>query len=149
MRAKDLHVGMCVAVKSGSYSARKAWVLEIGTQWYCAFVGDWRRRPVDTKTVAVAFSGRHPGDTCDPSVVKPAQILGLWDEYIVGQSRQQAASQLAYEKAQRREQDYQARFEKLNLGEHAELEKNGWVRLPLDVLEERLGDETTKRPQSD
>lgn len=135
MRAKDLSVGMCVAVKSG-YGARMAWVLEVGTGWYCRSDG-WRCRPtVDTKVVAVAFAGRSLDDTCDPGVVKSAQIIGTWDEFTAEKTRQQAEDRKAFEKDQRRRADYQARFEKLNLGEHAELEaKIGWVRIPLGVLE--------------
>ena len=133
MRAKDLSVGVCVAVKSG-YGARMAWVLEVGTRWYCGFDG-WRCRPtVDTKVVAVAFA--RPDGSCDPGVVKPAQILDTWEEYTAWTTKQQADDRKAFEKDQRRRADYQARFERLNLGEHAELEaKIGWVRIPLNVLE--------------
>jgi hypothetical protein len=135
MRAKDLKVGMCVAIKSG-YGTRMAWVLEVGTRWYCGFDG-WRCRPtVDTKVVAVAVARQYLDGPCDPDVVKPAQILDTWEEYTAWTTKQQADDRKAYERDQRRRANYQARFEKLTLGEHAELEaKTGWVRIPLDVLE--------------
>ena len=58
----------------------------------------------------------------------------LSDTYFMKQAL--AEAEKAYEQDQRRRADYQARFEKLNLGKHAELEaKNGWVRIRLDVLE--------------
>lgn len=140
MKAKDLSVGMCVAVKSG-YDARMAWVLEVGTKWQWCFDGLRCRERIDTKVVAVAFAG-YLDDTCDPGVVKSAQILGTWGDFMAEKARQQAEDRKAFEKDQRRRADYQARFEKLNLGEHAELEaKNGWVRIRLDALEARLSDE--------
>jgi len=137
MKTKDLKVGMCVAIKSG-YGARMAWVLEVGTRWYCGFDG-WRCRPtVDTKVVAVAVAD-DLDDPCDPDVVKLPQILSTWDEYQAETTRQRDEAEKAYEKEQRRRADYQARFEKLSLGEHAELEaKNGWVRIRLDALEDAL-----------
>ena len=71
-----------------------------------------------------------------PDVVKLPQILSTWDEYQAETARQRDEAKKAYEQDQRRRANYQARFEKLNLGEHAELEeKNGWVRIRLDVLE--------------
>ncbi len=139
MKTKDLKVGMCVAIKSG-YGARMAWVLEVGTRWYCGFDG-WRCRPtVDTKVVAVAVADDLDDPyPCDPDVVKLSQILSTWDEHQAETARQRAEAEKAYEKEQRRRADRQARFEKLNLGEHAELEaKNGWVRIRLDALEDAL-----------
>jgi pantothenate synthetase len=124
---------MCVAVKDGT-RIKKAWVLEIGTAWW------QRRHESDPKAVAVAFE-QLPYEH-RPDVVKLPQILSTWDEYRAETTRQRDEAEKAYEKDQRRRADYQARFEKLNLGEHAELEaKSGWVRIRLDVLEARLRDE--------
>ena len=134
MKAKDLTVGMCVAVKDGT-RIKKAWVLEIGTTWFWLFVREWQRRhESDPKAVAVAFE-QLPYEH-RPDVVKLPQILSTWDEYQAETTRQQDEAEKAYEKDQRRRADYRARFEKLNLGEHAELEaKSGWVRIRLDALE--------------
>lgn len=137
MRAKDLSVGMCVAVKDGT-QIKKAWVLEIGTSWHWAWLSGWQRcHEADPKAVAVAFEQL----PCEhrPDVVKLPQILSAWDEYQAEAARQRDEAEKAYEQDQRRRADYQARFEKLNLGEHAELEaKNGWVRIRLDALEDAL-----------
>lgn len=128
MKTKDLKVGMCVAVKDGT-RIKKAWVLEIGTLWHC--------READPRAVAVAFE-QLPYEH-RPDVVKLPQILSTWDEYQAETARQRDEAEKAYEKDQRRRANYQARFEKLNLGEHAELEaKNGWVRIRLDALEALL-----------
>ena len=137
MRAKDLSVGMCVAVKDGT-RIKKAWVLEIGTAWFWSYVCGWQRRhEADPKAVAVAFE-QLPYDH-RPDVVKLPQILSTWDEYQAETTRQRDEAEKAYEKKQRRRADRQARFEKLNLGEHAELEaQNGWVRIRLDALEALL-----------
>ena len=137
MRAKDLSVGMCVAVKDGT-RIKKAWVLEIGTAWFWSYVREWQRRHEgDPKAVAVAFE-QLPYEH-RPDVVKLPQILSTWDEYQAEMTRQRDEAEKAYERDQRRRADYRARFEKLNLGEHAELEaQNGWVRIRLDVLEARL-----------
>jgi len=137
MKAKDLKVGMCVAVKDGM-RIKKAWVLEIGTSWHWAWLSGWQRcHEGDPKAVAVAFE-QMPYDH-RPDVVKLPQILSTWDEYQAETTRQRDEAEKAYEKEQRRRADYQARFEKLNLGEHAELEaKNGWVRIRLDALEDAL-----------
>ena len=147
MKTKDLKVGMCVAVKDGT-GIKKAWVLEIGTLWYWAWLSGWQRRhEADPKAVAVAFEllpTRQPhylDYTYEhrPDVVKLPQILSTWDEYQTETTRQQDEAKKAYEQDQRRRANYQARFEKLNLGEHAELEaKNGWVRIRLDALEALL-----------
>lgn len=79
MKAKDLKVGMCVAVQDGARIG-KAWVLEIGTLWYWAWLSGWQRRhEADPKAVAVAFEllpYEHR-----PDVVKLTQILSTWDEY--------------------------------------------------------------------
>ena len=137
MRAKDLKVGMCVAVKDGT-QIEKAWVLEIGTAWFWSYVREWQRRHEgDPKAVAVAFE-QLPYEH-RPDVVKLSQILSTWDEYQAETVRQRDEAKKAYEQDQRRRANYQARFEKLNLGEHAELEaKNGWVRIRLDALEALL-----------
>ena len=135
MKAKDLHVGMCVAVKYAT-RVKKAWVLEIGTAWFWSYARGWQRRhESDPKAVAVAFEQQLPYGL-RPDVVKLPQILSTWDEYQAETTRQRDEAEKAYERDQRRRADYQARFEKLNLGEHAELEaQNGWVRIRLDVLE--------------
>ena len=136
MKTKDLKVGMCVAVKDGT-GINKAWVLEIGTPWHWAGFGWQRRHEADPKAVAVAFEQL----PCEhsPDVVKLPQILSTWDEYQAETVRQRDEAKKAYERDQRRQANYQARFEKLNLGEHAELEaKNGWVRIRLDALENAL-----------
>ncbi len=137
MRAKDLSVGMCVAVKDGT-RIKKAWVLEIGTAWFWSYVREWQRcHEGDPKAVAVAFE-QLPYEH-RPDVVKLPQILSTWDEYQAETTRQRDEAEKAYEKEQRRRADRQARFEKLNLGEHAELEaQNGWVRIRLDALEALL-----------
>ena len=137
MKAKDLSVGMCVAVKDGT-QIKKAWVLEIGTAWFWSYVREWQRcHEGDPKAVAVAFE-QLPYEH-RPDVVKPPQILSTWDEYQAETARQRDEAKKAYEQDQRRRADYQARFEKLSLGEHAELEaKNGWVRIRLDALEALL-----------
>lgn len=134
MKAKDLSVGMCVAVKDGM-RIKKAWVLEVGTRWYWSYATGWQcRHESDPKAVAVAFE-QLPYEH-RPDVVKLPQILSTWDEYQAETTRQQDEAEKAYEKDQRRRAYYQARFEKLNLGEHAELEaKSGWVRIRLDALE--------------
>ena len=91
----------------------------------------------DPNAVAVAFE-QLPYEH-RPDVVKLPQILSTWDEYQAETARQQDEAEKAYEQDQRRRADYQARFEKLSLGEHAELEaKIGWVRIPLGVLESLL-----------
>lgn len=143
MKAKDLSVGMCVALKDGT-RIKKAWVLEVGTSWYWSYVREWQRRHAgDPKAVAVAFE-QLPYEH-RPDVVKLPQILSTWDDYQAEMARQQAEDRKAFEKDQRRRADYQARFEKLSLGEHAELEaKSGWVRIRLDVLEGRLGDKSAR-----
>jgi hypothetical protein len=137
MKAKDLKVGMCVAVKDGT-QIEKAWVLEIGTAWFWSYVRKWQRRhEADPKAVAVAFE-QLPYEH-RPDVVKLPQILSTWDEYQAETVRQRDEAKKAYEQDQRRRANYQARFEKLNLGEHAELEtKNGWVRIRLGALEALL-----------
>ena len=137
MKTKDLKVGMCVAVKDGT-QIEKAWVLEIGTAWFWSYVREWQRRHEgDPKAVAVAFE-QLPYEH-RPDVVKLPQILSTWGEYQTETARQQDEAKKAYEQDQRRRANYQARFEKLNLGEHAELEaKNGWVRIRLDALEALL-----------
>ena len=137
MKAKDLKVGMCVAVQDGARIG-KAWVLEIGTLWHWAWLSGWRRRhEADPKAVAVAFE-QLPYEH-RPDVVKLPQILSTWDEYQAETARQRDEAEKAYEQDQRRQANYQARFEKLRLGEHAELEsKNGWVRIRLDALEALL-----------
>ena len=134
MNAKDLKEGMCVAVKDGT-RIKKAWVLEIGTLWRWTWLSGWQPHyEADPKAVAVAFE-QLPYEH-RPDVVKLPQILSTWDEYQAETARQRDEAKKAYEQDQRRRADYQARFEKLNLGEHAELEaKNGWVRIRLDVLE--------------
>ena len=135
MKAKDLSVGMCVAIKDGTM-IRKAWVLEIGTAWVWSYVREWQRcHDVDPKAVAVAVEQQlHYG--LRPDVVKLPQILSTWDEYQAETTRQRDETEKAYEKDQRRRAAYRARFEKLNLGELAELEvQNGWVRIRLDALE--------------
>lgn len=137
MKTKDLKVGMCVAVKDGT-GINKAWILEIGTPWHWMWFSGWQRRhEADPKAVAVAFE-QLPYEH-RPDVVKLPQILSTWDEYQAETARQRDDAEKAYEQDQRRRADYQARFEKLRLGEHAELEtKNGWVRIRLDVLEDAL-----------
>ena len=137
MKAKDLKVGMCVAVQDGARIG-KAWVLEIGTLWHWAWLSGWQRRhEADPKAVAVAFE-QLPYEH-RPDVVKLPQILSTWDEYQAETTRQRDEAEKAYKKEQRRRADRQARFEKLNLGEHAELEaQNGWVRIRLDALEALL-----------
>lgn len=148
MKARDLSVGMCVAVKNGT-GIKKAWVLEIGTAWFWSYVREWQRRHEgDPKAVAVA-SEQLPYEH-RPDVVKLSQILSTWDEYQAETMRQRDEAKKAYEKEQRRRDNYRARFEKLNLGEHAELEaKNGWVRIRLDALEVRLHDEAMIGKQRD
>ena len=137
MKAEDLSVGMCVAVKDGT-GIKKAWVLEIGTLWHWAWLSGWRRRrEADPKAVAMAVAFEPRGHS--PDVVKLPQILSTWDEYQAETARQRDEAKKAYEQDQRRRANYQARFKKLSLGEHAELEaKNGWVRIRLDALEALL-----------
>lgn len=138
MKAKELSVGMCVAVKDGM-RIKKAWVLEVGTRWYWSYLRVWQcRHESDPNAVAVAL--KHDFfDRLRPDVVKLPQILSTWDEYQAETTRQRDEAEKAYEKEQRRRADRQARFEKLNLGEHAELEaQNGWVRIRLDALEALL-----------
>jgi hypothetical protein len=139
---------MCVAVKDGT-GIKKAWVLEIGTVWFWSYVREWQRRHEgDPKAVAVAFE-QLPYEH-RPDVVKLSQILSTWDEYQAETTRQRDEVKKAYEKEQRRRDNYRVRFEKLNLGEHAELEaQNGWVRIRLDVLEARLSDERAIGKQRD
>lgn len=139
MRAKDLSVGMCVAVKDGT-RIKKAWVLEIGTAWYWSYTREWQcRRGLggvpqgDPKAVAVAFESEL-FDQLRPDVVQLSQIIGPWDEYAATQKKNQEATQRAYERARRREREFQERFDKLNLSD-AQLEANGYVRISLDALE--------------
>ncbi len=149
MKAKDLSVGMCVAVKDGT-RIKKAWVLEVGTRWYWSYLREWQcRHESDPKAVAVAL--KHDlFDQLRPDVVRLPQILSTWDEYQAKMARQQDEAEKAYEMVQRQRADYQVRFEKLKLGEHAELEAQvGWVRIRLDALEARLGDERARRLDSD
>ena len=97
---------------------------------------EWqRRRESDPKAVAVAVEQQLPYGL-RPDVVKLPQILSTWDDYQAEMARQRDEAEKAYEKDQRRRAAYRARFEKLNLGELAELEvQNGWVRIRLDALE--------------
>lgn len=133
MRAKDLSVGMCVAVKSGM-RIKKAWVLEVGTRWYWELLGGWRQHSQpDTKAVALVIE-HALFDDLDRDVVKLSRILSTWDEYAATQKKNQEAAQRAYERARRREREFQERFDKLNLSD-AQLEANGYVRISLDALE--------------
>ena len=138
MKAKDLQVGMCVAVKDG-YTVKQAWVLEVPTAWWCSYSGWQRHHTADPKSVAVAVVDRLVPDL-RPSVVRLPQVLDTWERYRAKEAADQEESRKEYEKDQRRRADYRSRFEKLNLGEHAQLEKGGYVRVRLDVLEARLGD---------
>jgi len=133
MKAKDLTVGMCVAVKHGG-QVKKAWVLEVGTRWYWELLSGWRERSQsDAKAVALAIEHALFGHR-DRDVVKLSRILSTWDEYAATQKKNQEAAQRAYEGARLREREFQERFDKLNLSD-ARLEANGYVRISLDALE--------------
>lgn len=138
MKAKDLSVGMCVAVKAGT-GVKRAFVLEVGTRWVWDLHSNHQRHDRDPKSVAVAVEG-YPFNRplneqgFQPDVVTLSNILDTWDEYAATQKKNQEAAQRAYERARRREREFQERFDKLNLSD-AQLEANGYVRISLDALE--------------
>lgn len=152
MRAKDLSVGMCVAVKAGT-GVKRAFVLEVGTRWVWDLHSNHQRHDRDPKSVAVAVEG-YPFNRplneqgFQPDVVTLSNILDTWDEYAATQKKNQEAAQRAYERARRREREFQERFDKLNLSD-AQLEANGYVRISLDALETRLRDEAAIGEQRD
>lgn len=138
MKAKDLSVGMCVAVKAGT-GVKRAFVLEVGTRWVWDLHSNHQRHDRDPKSVAVAIEGypfdRPPNEQgFQPDVVTLSNITDTWDEYVATQKKNQEATQRAYESARRRQREFQERFDKLNLSD-AQLEANGYVRISLDALE--------------
>ena len=138
MKAKDLSVGMCVAVKAGT-GVKRAFVLEIGTRWVWDLHSNHQRHDRDPKSVAVAIEGYpfnrplNEQEFC-PDVVVTNSIIDVWDDYAAAQKKNQEAAQRVYERARRREREFQERFDKLNLSD-AQLEANGYVRISLDSLE--------------
>jgi type I site-specific restriction endonuclease len=129
---------MCVAVKAG-IGVKRAFVLEVGTRWVWDLHSNHQRHDRDPKSVAVAVEG-YPFNRplneqgFQPDVVTLSNILDTWDEYAATQKKNQEAAQRAYERARRREREFQERFDKLNLSD-AQLEANGYVRISLDALE--------------
>lgn len=138
MKAKDLSVGMCVAVKAGT-GVKRAFVLEVGTRWVWDLHSNHQRHDRDPKSVAVAVEGYPLNRPLNeqgfqPDVVTLSSIIDTWDEYAATQKKNQEAAQRAYEGARLREREFQERFDKLNLSD-ARLEANGYVRISLDALE--------------
>ena len=138
MKAKDLSVGMCVAVKAGT-GVKRAFVLEIGTRWVWDLHSNHQRHDRDPKSVAVAIEGYpfnrplNEQEFC-PDVVVTNSIIDVWDDYAAAQKKNQEAAQRAHERARQQKREFQERFDRLNLG-NAQLESNGYVRISLDALE--------------
>ena len=139
MKAKDLSVGMCVAVKEGT-SVKRAFVLEVGTRWVWGLHSNHQRHDRDPKSVAVAVEG-YPFNRplneqgFQPDVVTLSNIIDTWDDYAATQKKNQEATQRAYERARQQKREFQERFDKLGVGKDAQLEANGYVRISLDALE--------------
>ena len=142
MKAKDLEVGMCVAIKDGYI--KRAYVLEMGTRWV-RDRGSWDEKyNRDSKSVAVAVAmrpfDRHPLNEQDfrPDVVNLNQIIDTWDNHIATEEAKRERTRLAIEKERKRKDEFRTRFDALGLGEYAQLDANGWVRIPLTDLERLL-----------
>lgn len=133
MKAKDLEVGMCVCV-----GERRAYVLEIGTKWVWDLHENHEGTSIRSKMVAIAKeTGRldlpMSDRTFHADVVNLSQIVDTWDNHIATEE-----VRLVIEKERKRQDDFRARFDALGLGEYAQLDANGWVRIPLTDLERLL-----------
>lgn len=140
MKKQDLQIGMRVAVKFGS-GINWAYVLEIGTKWVWGH-NNFRESQLNPRSVAIAATSYPYGQLeYRPDVVSLNQIIDTWDNHIATEEAKRERTRLVIEKERKRQDDFRARFDVLGLSEYAQLDANGWVKIPLAELERLLAKE--------